>query len=155
VSKMIGCYIGGIVGGIKPWEALSVGTIASARGAMDLILAAIGLSLGILTVNMFSIVVLMALVTTFLAPSMLKLTLKHVRPEMFSEPPAATDGETAAAIVAAPANNDGAPDAKKVMQAGLLADQAITLLHEIKGHLSDHVEASGQTHDAGEPESSA
>ena len=71
-GKVLGCYIGGIVGRMPPWEALALGLGMSARGAMELIVAKIGLDLGILNNELFSAIVLMALVTSMLAPITLR-----------------------------------------------------------------------------------
>ena len=51
----------------------------NARGAMEIVVATIGLSLGILTPEMFSIIVMVAIVTSFLAPVGLRLTMPRVR----------------------------------------------------------------------------
>ena len=51
----------------------------NARGAMEIVVATIGLSLGILTPQMFSIIVMVAIVTSFLAPVGLRLTMPRVR----------------------------------------------------------------------------
>jgi nucleotide-binding universal stress UspA family protein len=50
----------------------------NARGAMGLIVALIGLSLGLLTQEMYSIVVIMAVITSFMAPLFLRLVMKRV-----------------------------------------------------------------------------
>ena len=60
---------GARLGRLSHWEALAVGFGMNARGAMGLIVAMIGLSLGLLTAEMFSIIVLMAMVTSLVAPS--------------------------------------------------------------------------------------
>ncbi|HEX5832044.1 MAG TPA: cation:proton antiporter, partial [Gemmatimonadaceae bacterium] len=77
-GKTIGCYVGGRVGGLRHWEALGLGFGMNARGAMGLIVALIGLSLGLLTQEMFSTVVLMAVVTSFLAPVLLRLVVPKI-----------------------------------------------------------------------------
>src|SRR4029078_8205567 len=51
----------------------------NARGAMEIVVATIGLSLGILSPQMFSIIVMVAIVTSFLAPVGLRLTMPRVR----------------------------------------------------------------------------
>ena len=71
-GKTLGCYVGGRLGRLGHWEALAVGFGMNARGAMGLIVALIGLSLGLLTAEMFSVIVLMAVVTSFLAPVLLR-----------------------------------------------------------------------------------
>src|SRR5690606_17822464 len=74
-GKTIGCYVGSRLGGMKHWESLAVGFGMNARGAMGLIVALLGLSLGLLTPEMFSIIVLMAIVTSFLAPVLLRAVI--------------------------------------------------------------------------------
>jgi Kef-type K+ transport system membrane component KefB/nucleotide-binding universal stress UspA family protein len=81
VGKVLGGYVGArAVGGAGHWEALSFGAGMNARGAMEIIIATIGLSLGILSQDMFSIIVVMAITTSLMAPPALRWTLRHVRP---------------------------------------------------------------------------
>ena len=78
-GKVVGTYIGARVIGRKDhWTALSFGAGLNARGAMEIIIATIGLSLGILSQAMFSIIVLMAMVTSLMAPTALRFTLSRV-----------------------------------------------------------------------------
>jgi nucleotide-binding universal stress UspA family protein len=62
------------------WSALAYGAGLNARGAVEIIIATIGLSLGILTTEMFSIIVLMAVVTSVAAPAGLRYCLARVTP---------------------------------------------------------------------------
>lgn len=71
-GKLVGCYAGGRLGGLSHWEGVAVGFGMNARGAMELIVALIGLSLGLLTPEMYSTIVLVAVVTSFLAPLLLR-----------------------------------------------------------------------------------
>jgi nucleotide-binding universal stress UspA family protein len=50
----------------------------NARGAMEIIVATIGLSLGVLSQSMYSIVVMVAIVTSLMAPPLLRWTLSKV-----------------------------------------------------------------------------
>jgi len=79
LGKLIGCSLGAYWGGLRFWEAASIAVAMNARGAMEIVVAMIGLSLGILTTQMFSIIVMVAIVTSFLAPLGLKLTMPRVR----------------------------------------------------------------------------
>jgi Kef-type K+ transport system membrane component KefB/nucleotide-binding universal stress UspA family protein len=79
LGKLVGCMTGGLLSGMHFWEALSLSVAMNARGAMELVVAMIGLSLGILTQEMFSIIVVVALVTSFMAPLLLRLTMRRVR----------------------------------------------------------------------------
>jgi nucleotide-binding universal stress UspA family protein len=74
-GKLVGCYAGGRLGGMRHWDAIAVGFGMNARGAMGLVVALIGLSLGLLTPEMYSTIVLVAVVTSFLAPLMLRLVM--------------------------------------------------------------------------------
>jgi Kef-type K+ transport system membrane component KefB/nucleotide-binding universal stress UspA family protein len=78
-GKLIGCTIGSLWGGLRFWEGLSIAVAMNARGAMELVVATIGLSLGILNQQMFSIIVMVAIVTSFMAPLGLRLTMRKVR----------------------------------------------------------------------------
>jgi Kef-type K+ transport system membrane component KefB/nucleotide-binding universal stress UspA family protein len=79
VGKLVGCSLGAYWGGLRFWEAASIAVAMNARGAMEIVVATIGLSLGILSPQMFSIIVMVAIVTSFLAPVGLRLTMPRVR----------------------------------------------------------------------------
>ncbi len=82
LGKVIGTYLGArFIGRRDPWTSLSFGAGLNARGAMEIIIATIGLSLGILTQDMFSIIVVMAMTTSLMAPLALRFVLKRVQPE--------------------------------------------------------------------------
>jgi Kef-type K+ transport system membrane component KefB len=81
LGKVVGGSAGARwVGGAGHWVALSFGAGMNARGAMEIIIATIGLSIGILSRDMFSIIVLMAITTSLMAPPALRWTLKRVQP---------------------------------------------------------------------------
>jgi Kef-type K+ transport system membrane component KefB/nucleotide-binding universal stress UspA family protein len=77
-GKLAGCYVGGRLGRLSHWESLAVGFGMNARGAMELIVALIGLSLGLLTAEMYASIVLVAVVTSFMAPILLRVALPHL-----------------------------------------------------------------------------
>lgn len=79
LGKFVGCYIGAWACGISHWERLALGSGMNARGAMEIIVATIGLSLGVLSVEMYSIIVMVAIVTSLMAPPLLRFTLSRVR----------------------------------------------------------------------------
>jgi Kef-type K+ transport system membrane component KefB/nucleotide-binding universal stress UspA family protein len=78
-GKLVGCSIGGLWGGLSFWESMSIAVAMNARGAMELVVASIGLSLGILNEQMFSIIVVVAIATSFMAPVLLRMTMRLVR----------------------------------------------------------------------------
>ncbi|MBC8131455.1 MAG: cation:proton antiporter, partial [Deltaproteobacteria bacterium] len=79
LGKLVGCGVGALWGGFRFWEAASLAVAMNARGAMGIVAATIGLGLGILDQQMFSIIVMMAIVTSFMAPLGLRLTMPRVR----------------------------------------------------------------------------
>ena len=81
-GKIVGTYLGArLIGKRDHWTALSFGAGLNARGAMEIIIATIGLELGILSQAMFSIIVVMAMVTSLMAPPLLRWVLRRVTPE--------------------------------------------------------------------------
>lgn len=79
-GKVIGTYAGArIFGGKDHWTSLSFGAGLNARGAMEIIIATIGLRLGILSQDMFSIIVVMAIATSLMAPFALRWVLSKVK----------------------------------------------------------------------------
>ena len=80
VSKVAGAYIGARwFGKSDHWTALSFGAGLNARGAIQIIIATIGLSFGVISQEIFSLIIIMAIVTSVMAPFMLRWTLSHVK----------------------------------------------------------------------------
>jgi Kef-type K+ transport system membrane component KefB len=80
-TKIIGGSLGARIGGLPKWEALAVGFGLNARGAMELVIAAIGLSIGILNETTYAIIVLIAVLTTVMAAPLLKFCIVRAGPE--------------------------------------------------------------------------
>ena len=74
VAAVVGKLAAGL-GASKPGKRLAIGLGMMPRGEVGLIFAAIGKSLGVISDALFSAVVLMVIVTTLLAPPLLKLVL--------------------------------------------------------------------------------
>ncbi len=82
LSKFIGAYIGArLFAKTDHWTALSFGAGLNARGAIQIIIATIGLSFGVLSQEIYSLIIITAVVTSLMAPVMLRWTLSHVKPE--------------------------------------------------------------------------
>ena len=83
IGKLGGCYLGSRLAHLNHPEALAVGFAMNARGSTEIILATIGLAMGVLDQNLFTIIVLMAVLTTLCMPPLLRWALSRVplRPE--------------------------------------------------------------------------
>jgi Kef-type K+ transport system membrane component KefB/nucleotide-binding universal stress UspA family protein len=78
-GKFVGTFIGAKIFARKDtWSALCFGAGLNARGAMEIVVATIGLTTGIISHNMFSIIVLMAITTTLMAPPALSWTFRRI-----------------------------------------------------------------------------
>ena len=73
VSKLLGCGLGSLSLGFK--DALRVGVGMIPRGEVGLIIAAVGLSLHAISDKVYTVVLLMSIVTTLFAPPVLRLLL--------------------------------------------------------------------------------
>ncbi|MBU6159875.1 MAG: cation:proton antiporter [Myxococcales bacterium] len=82
VGKFTGTYLGARLIGKRPHlNALAYGAGLNARGAMEILIATIGLRLGVLSPPMFSVIVVMAIVTSLMAPPALRWLLLRIEPD--------------------------------------------------------------------------
>lgn len=72
-GKFGGAFVGGVLSGNTKKESAILGILMNTRGLVELIVLNIGLGLGVLTPRLFTMLVLMALVTTFMAGPLLRL----------------------------------------------------------------------------------
>jgi Kef-type K+ transport system membrane component KefB/nucleotide-binding universal stress UspA family protein len=77
-GKFAGAFIGAKIGGLTLGEALALGFAMNARGSTEIIVASIGLSMGALTQNLFTMIVAMAVTTTMAMPPLLRWGLSKV-----------------------------------------------------------------------------
>ena len=72
VAKIVGTAIGGYFAGIRGREALALGSGLSALGAMGIVVAIVGLNLGVVSETGYTVMVLAALVTSIVSPQFLR-----------------------------------------------------------------------------------
>ncbi len=72
ISKIAGGYIGGKLAGLNSTVSLIIGTGLNARGIMELVIANIAYQSGLIDLEIFSILVIMGVLTTITTPSLLK-----------------------------------------------------------------------------------
>jgi Kef-type K+ transport system membrane component KefB/nucleotide-binding universal stress UspA family protein len=78
LGKFSGAFIGGKLAGLTPRESLALGTGMNARGSTEVIVATIGLSMGALNPNLFTMIVAMAIITTLAMPPTLRWALARL-----------------------------------------------------------------------------
>jgi nucleotide-binding universal stress UspA family protein len=78
IGKFAGAFVGAKIGGLTKREALALACGMNARGSTEVIVASIGLAMGTLTPNLFTMIVTMALITTMSMPPMLRWSLARV-----------------------------------------------------------------------------
>jgi Kef-type K+ transport system membrane component KefB len=72
VAKFAGAYAGARLSRLGHWPSLALGAGMNSRGVVEVIVAMVGLQLGLLTSAMYTIIVLVAIVTSLMAPPMLR-----------------------------------------------------------------------------------
>lgn len=77
LGKFAGAYLGARLSRLTHWEGLALGAGLNARGAVEVVVASIGLRLGVLSETMYTVVVLVAVITSVMAPPTLRWAMRH------------------------------------------------------------------------------
>jgi K+:H+ antiporter len=77
-GKYIGAYLGSTFSRLDRWETLALGAGINARGVIQVVIAVVGVRLGLLNTAMYSIIVLIAILTPLMAPPILRVAMKHI-----------------------------------------------------------------------------
>ena len=72
VGKLGGAYIGGRLARLPRREGLALGLGLNARGALEIVVATVGVSLGVLNPRIYTVVVMIAISTSMAAPPLLR-----------------------------------------------------------------------------------
>ena len=80
LGKLFACAAAGRASGMNWSDALSVGVLMNTRGLIELVILNMGLDLGVISPTLFSMMVVMALVTTFMTTPVLALLSRKVTP---------------------------------------------------------------------------
>jgi len=78
VGKFSGALVGGWLGGLTTRESLAMATGLNARGSTEVIIATIGLTLGALSHELYTMIVAMAVLTTMAMPPTLRWAMARV-----------------------------------------------------------------------------
>ena len=76
VSKFLGCGLGAL--GLGRADVVRIGVGMAPRGEVGMVVAQIGLSLGVIAPHVYGVVVFMAVATTLVAPPLLVLAYRGV-----------------------------------------------------------------------------
>ncbi|MDX3194245.1 cation:proton antiporter [Streptomyces sp. MN03-5084-2B] len=86
LGKFAGAYAGARWSRAGHWEAIALGAALNARGVIEVVVATVGLSLGILVTASYTIVVLIAIVTSVMAPPIVRLAVARIPGESGTAP---------------------------------------------------------------------
>jgi Kef-type K+ transport system membrane component KefB len=78
IGKATGAFAGGYFGGLTFRESTALAMGMNARGSTEVIVASIGLSMGMLSQNLFTMIVAMAVITTTAMPPTLRWALSRL-----------------------------------------------------------------------------
>jgi Kef-type K+ transport system membrane component KefB len=87
-GKLVGCGLAARLSGFPVREAWAAGIMMNTRALMELIVINIGYDMGVIPKSMFFMLVLMAVVTTFMTTPLLRLALRTTELEGTFRPPA-------------------------------------------------------------------
>jgi Kef-type K+ transport system membrane component KefB/nucleotide-binding universal stress UspA family protein len=96
IGKYVGTYVAARVSGIEKREASALGWLMNTRGLTELIVLNIGLSLGVISPLLFTMLVIMALVTTFMTSPLLEQTFpkKLIKLDVVEQEPEEIEADT-------------------------------------------------------------
>jgi Kef-type K+ transport system membrane component KefB len=78
VSKSVGAYYGARLAGLAHPAAMAVSSALNARGTVQLVVAAAGLRLGLISIEGFTVLVLVALVTSAMAGPLVRRYMRRI-----------------------------------------------------------------------------
>ncbi|RJQ75820.1 cation:proton antiporter [Pseudonocardiaceae bacterium YIM PH 21723] len=78
ITKLLGGYLGGRLSRLTHWESLAVGAGLNARGVVEIVAASVGLRLGLISTAMYTVIVLIAVATSVMAPPLLRFAMRRV-----------------------------------------------------------------------------
>ncbi|QUQ65309.1 cation:proton antiporter [Kutzneria sp. CA-103260] len=78
VGKFTGAGLGALASRLNGWESLAIGAGMNARGVIQIVVATVGLQLGVLTTATYTIVILVAIVTSLMTAPILGFAMRRV-----------------------------------------------------------------------------
>lgn len=102
VSKFAGSMAGARLAGLPTREGIALGTGLNARGALEIVIATVGLSLGVLNQRSYTIVVLMAIATSMMAAPLLRRVMRDWKGSPEEEQRLAREAQLAGNVLVRP-----------------------------------------------------
>ncbi|MEV7231866.1 cation:proton antiporter [Polymorphospora sp. NPDC051019] len=78
VGKFAGAYAGARISRLGHWEGLALGAGMNARGAVEAVVAMVGLRLGVLNTASYTVIIVVAIVTSLMAPPLVRWAMARV-----------------------------------------------------------------------------
>jgi K+:H+ antiporter len=77
-GKFAGAYAGARLSRLGRWEAIALGAGLNSRGVIQIVIATVGLRMNVLTAGSYSIIVVVAIVTSMMAAPILRVATRHI-----------------------------------------------------------------------------
>jgi Kef-type K+ transport system membrane component KefB len=77
-GKFAGAYSGARLSRLGHWEGVALGAGLNTRGVVEIVVASVGLRLGVLSGSMYTVVVLVAVFTSLSTPPLLRWAMSHL-----------------------------------------------------------------------------
>lgn len=77
-AKAGGALLGAWLGRLTLWESVALAAGLNARGMVEIVVATVGLQLGVIDTTVFTVVVFVAIVTSMMAPPLIKLAARRM-----------------------------------------------------------------------------
>ncbi|MDJ1135429.1 cation:proton antiporter [Streptomyces iconiensis] len=78
LGKFAGAYIGARTSQLTKWEGLALGAGMNARGVVQMVVATVGLRIGVLDTASYTIILFVAIATSVTAPPLLRMAMARV-----------------------------------------------------------------------------
>lgn len=78
MSKFFATYIGARLSRLNNKESIALGAAMNARGIVEVVIANIGVQIGVLNMATYTIIILVALITSLMASPVLHFTMRSV-----------------------------------------------------------------------------
>jgi Kef-type K+ transport system membrane component KefB len=78
LGKFAGAYAGAKMSGLGRFEALALGAGMNSRGVIEVVVATVGLQLGVLGAETYTVIILVAIVTSLMAPPILRYAMARI-----------------------------------------------------------------------------